>query len=212
MDIFYEIVMLCYICFVWLKMLVILVILLLVVVVLGLLLGQVWMCIVLVVIGVLVWYYWWLWWVLCWLIVCYCWDVGDGIGVWNELDWLLYCNQLEMCMCKWCLLDMLCSYCVVVVVLFDVVVVVDCNSQCVQWFNEVVILLFGLYYFGDFGEVLVECLQLMLLVYWLVGGCNVELILDVLLLVDLVICLNLCLIFYLFDYWLLIVCDVSKLL
>jgi len=90
--------------------------------------------------------------------------------------------------------------------------VVDRNSQRVQWFNESATTLLGLHHPGDLGEALVERLQPMPLAHWLAGGRNAEPILDVPSPVDPAIRLNLRLIPYSPDYWLLIARDVSKLL
>ncbi len=102
------------------------------------------------------------------------------------------------------LLDMLRSYRAAAAALPDAVVVLDRNSQRVQWFNEAATALLGLHHPGDLGEALVERLQPMPLAHWLAGGRNAEPILDVPSPVDPAIRLNLRLIPYSSDYWLLI--------
>ena len=88
------------------------------------------------------------------------WDTAEeGTGVWNELDRLLYRNQVEMRVRKRRLLDMLRSYRAAAAALPDAVVVLDRNSQRVQWFNEAATALLGLHHPGDLGEALVERLQ-----------------------------------------------------
>lgn len=143
----------------WLKTLATLALLLLAAGVLGLLTGHVWMCIALASIGALAWHYWRLRRVLRRLTARQRWDMGGGNGVWNELDRLLYRNQLEMRTRKRRLLDMLRSYRAAAAALPDAVVVVDRNSQRVQWFNEAATSLLGLHHPGDLGEALVERLQ-----------------------------------------------------
>jgi len=120
----------------WLKTLATLAALLLAAGLLGLAVGHVWMCIALASIGALAWHYWRLRRVLRGLTARHRWDMGDGTGVWNELDRLLYRNQWEMRTRKRRLLDMLRSYRAAAAALPDAVVVVDRNSQRVQWFNE----------------------------------------------------------------------------
>jgi len=196
----------------WLKTLASLAVLLLVAAGLGVASGHVWMCIALASIAALAWHYWRLRKVLRRLTARQRWDMSGGDGVWNELDRLLYRNQLEMRMRKRRLLDMLRSYRAAAAALPDAVVVVDRNSQRVQWFNESATTLLGLHHPGDLGEALVERLQPMPLAHWLAGGRNAEPILDVPSPVDPAIRLNLRLIPYSPDYWLLIARDVSKLL
>ena len=65
------------------------------------------------------------------------------------------------------LLDMLRSYRAAAAALPDAVVVLDRNSQRVQWFNEAATALLGLHHPGDLGEALVERLQPMPLAHWL---------------------------------------------
>lgn len=136
----------------WLKTLATLALLLLAAGVLGLLTGHVWMCIALASIGALAWHYWRLRRVLRRLTARQRWDMGGGNGVWNELDRLLYRNQLEMRTRKRRLLDMLRSYRAAAAALPDAVVVVDRNSQRVQWFNEAATSLLGLHHPGDLAR------------------------------------------------------------
>ncbi|EMT5435400.1 MULTISPECIES: phosphate regulon sensor histidine kinase PhoR [Stenotrophomonas] len=175
--------------------------------------GHLWLCIALGALATLAWHYWRLRSVLRRLTARQRWDTAEeGTGVWNELDRLLYRNQVEMRVRKRRLLDMLRSYRAAAAALPDAVVVLDRNSQRVQWFNEAATALLGLHHPGDLGEALVERLQPMPLAHWLAGGRNAEPILDVPSPVDPAIRLNLRLIPYSSDYWLLIARDVSKLL
>ncbi len=91
-------------------------------------------------------------------------------------------------------------------------VVVDCNSQCIQWFNEAANTLLGLRYPSDLDRPVVERLQPLPLASWLTQGCNAESMLDVPSPVNPDVRLNLHLIPYFDDYLLLVARDVSKLL
>ncbi len=142
--------------------------------------GHLWLCIALGALATLAWHYWRLRTVLRRLTARQRWDTAEeGTGVWNELDRLLYRNQVEMRVRKRRLLDMLRSYRAAAAALPDAVVVLDRNSQRVQWFNEAATALLGLHHPGDLGEALVERLQPMPLAHWLAGGRNAEPILDV---------------------------------
>ncbi len=178
----------------------------------GGLLGNPWMGVALAAIVTLAWHYWRLHRVLARLAARRRWDIASGTGVWNELDRVVSRNHLEMRMRKRRLLDMLRSYRAAAAALPDAVVVLDRNSQRVQWFNEAATVLLGLHHPGDLGQALVERLQPMPLAHWLAGGRNAEPILDVPSPVDPEIRLNLRLIPYSPEYWLLIARDVSKLL
>ena len=197
----------------WLKTLATVAIVLLLAGLVGWFTGHLWLCIALAALATLVWHYWRLRRVLRRLTARQRWDTAEeGTGVWNELDRLLYRNQVEMRVRKRRLLDMLRSYRAAAAALPDAVVVLDRNSQRVQWFNEAATALLGLHHPGDLGEALVERLQPMPLAHWLAGGRNAEPILDVPSPVDPAIRLNLRLIPYSSDYWLLIARDVSKLM
>lgn len=178
----------------------------------GALLGDAWMGLAVAAMGVLAWHYWRLRRVLGRLTARQRWEIASGNGVWNELDRVVYRNQREMRVRKRRLLDMLRSYRAAAAALPDAVVVLDRNSQRVQWFNEAATTLLGLHHPGDLGQALVQRLQPMPLAHWLAGGRNAEPILDVPSPVDPAIRLNLRLIPYSADHWLLIARDVSKLL
>jgi len=196
----------------WFKTLASLAAVLLLAGVVGWLTGHLWMAIALTAMGSLAWHYWRLRRVLGRLTARQRWGIADSTGVWNELDRVVHRNQLEMRARKRRLLDMLRSYRAAAAALPDAVVVLDRNSQRVQWFNEAATTLLGLHHPGDLGQALVQRLQPMPLAHWLAGGRNAEPILDVPSPVDPAVRLNLRLIPYSADHWLLIARDVTKLL
>ncbi|MET0551371.1 MAG: phosphate regulon sensor histidine kinase PhoR [Xanthomonas sp.] len=196
----------------WLKTLGTLAGLLLLALLLGWIGGHVWMALTLMSLGVMGWHYWRLRRVLRRLTARQRWEPPAGTGVWNELDRLLYRSQAEMRVRKRRLLDMLRAYRAAAAALPDAVVVVDRNSQRIQWFNEAAGTLLGLRHPGDLGAPVVERLQPMPLAHWLSGGRNAEPMLDMPSPVDDRLRLNLRLIPYSDDHWLLVARDVSKLL
>lgn len=196
----------------WFKTLATLAAVLLLAGVLGYVAGHMWMAVALASISALAWHYWRLRRILGRLTARQRAEIARGAGVWNELDRVVHRNQLEMRVRKRRLLDMLRSYRAAAAALPDAVVVLDRNSQRVQWFNEAATALLGLHHPTDLGQALVERLQPMPLAHWLAGGRNAEPILDVPSPVDPAIRLNLRLIPYSADHWLLIARDVSKLL
>ncbi|WP_305805572.1 phosphate regulon sensor histidine kinase PhoR [Stenotrophomonas sp. YIM B06876] len=179
---------------------------------LGLLAGHPGAGVAIAALGVLAWHYWRLRQVLMRLTARQRWETSDGSGVWNELDRLLYRNQREMRARKRRLLDMLRSYRAAAAALPDAVVVVDRNTQRVQWFNEAASSLLGLRHPGDRHAALVERLQPLPLAHWLAAGRHAEPILDADSPADPGIRLHLRLIPYSDNYWLLLARDVTKLL
>ncbi|MBD7921985.1 phosphate regulon sensor histidine kinase PhoR [Xanthomonas sp. CFBP 8703] len=196
----------------WLKTLGTLAALLLLAVLVGWVGGHVWMALTLTSLTVMGWHYWRLRRVLRRLTARQRWEPPAGTGVWNELDRLLYRSQAEMRTRKRRLLDMLRAYRAAAAALPDAVVVVDRNSQRIQWFNEAAGTLLGLRHPGDLNVPVVERLQPMPLAHWLAGGRNAEPMLDTPSPIDDRLRLNLRLIPYSDDYWLLVARDVSKLL
>lgn len=180
--------------------------------VLGWLLGHVWQVLTLAALGVVAWHYWRLRKVLLRLVARQRMEPAQGPGVWNELDRLLYRGQAEMRSRKRRLLDMLRAYRAAAAALPDAVVVVERNSQRVQWFNKAATHLLGLQYPGDLGAAVGERLQPLPLAHWLAAGRNAEPMLDAQSPVDPELRLNLRLIPYSDEYWLLVARDVSKML
>ena len=196
----------------WLKTLATVAVLLLLAGLLGLLIGHPALAVAIAALAVLAWHYWRLRQVLSRLTARQRWETSEGTGVWNELDRLLYRNQQEMRTRKRRLIDMLRSYRAAAAALPDAVVVVDRNTQRVQWFNEAATSLLGLQHPTDMEAPLVERLQPLPLAHWLAGGRNAEPILDANSPVDPGIRLHLRLIPYSDHHWLLVARDVTKLL
>ena len=196
----------------WLKTLATLAALLLLAGLIGALLDHTGLALALAALGILVWHYWRLRRVLLHLTARRRWETSPGNGVWNELDRLLYRNQQEMRARKRRLVEMLRSYRAAATALPDAVVVVDRNTQRMQWFNEAATTLLGLRHPGDMDAPLVERLQPLPLAHWLAGGRNAEPILDANSPVDPGIRLHLRLIPYSDHHWLLVARDVTKLL
>ena len=180
-------------------------------VVLGWALGHVWPVLTFTALGVVAWHYWRLRKVLLRLTARQRIEPARGDGVWNELDRLLYRSQSEMRMRKRRLLDMLRAYRAAAAALPDAVVVVDRNTQRVQWFNKAATTLLGLQH-NDLGAAVGERLHSLSLSHWLAAGRNAEPMLDAASPVDPELRLNQRLIPYSDEYWLLVARDVSKML
>ncbi|MCH7233759.1 phosphate regulon sensor histidine kinase PhoR [Xylella fastidiosa subsp. multiplex] len=198
--------------FAWFKTLGVLALILFAALLVGLLIGQVWVVLTLTALAEIAWQYWRLHQVLHQLAMRRRWTRSMDIGVWKQLDHLICRNQTDMRARVHRLLEMLRTYRAAAAALPDAVVVVDCNSQCIQWFNEAANTLLGLRYPSDLDRPVVERLQPLPLASWLTQGCNAESMLDVPSPVNPDVRLNLHLIPYFDDYLLLIARDVSKLL
>jgi len=196
----------------WFKTLGQLALILALAVVVGLLVGQVWPIVTIAALGVVVWHYWRLRKVLLRLTARQRLEPAQGRGVWNELDRLLFRGQAEMRTRKRRLLDMLRAYRAAAAALPDAVVVVERNSQRVQWFNKAATSLLGLQYPTDIGVPVGDRLQPLPMSHWLAAGRNAEPMLDAASPVDPNLRLNLRLIPYSDEYWLLVARDVSKML
>ena len=142
--------------------------------VLGAVAGYPWQVLAVVALGVVGWHYWRLHRVLGRLTARQRYAPPDGIGVWNELDRLLHRGQVEMRGRKRRLVEMLRAYRAAAAALPDAIVVVDRNSQRIQWFNETSTPLLGLQYPDDIDAPLVQRLQPLPLAHWLAGGRNAE--------------------------------------
>jgi len=180
--------------------------------VIGLLIGHVWPVVTLAALGVVAWHYWRLRKVLVRLTARQRLEPARGNGVWNELDRLLFRGHAEMRARKRRLLDMLRAYRAAAAALPDAVVVVERNNQRVQWFNKAATSLLGLQYPTDIGAPIGDRLQPLPMSHWLAAGRNAEPMLDAASPVDPQLRLNLRLIPYSDQYWLLVARDVSKML
>ena len=76
------------------------------------------------------------------------------------------------------LIEMLRAYRAAAMALPDAVVVLDRNSQRVQWFNPAATTLLGLHYPRDIGAPLGDRLHAMSLARWLAAGRNAEPLMD----------------------------------
>ncbi|MEO6264921.1 MAG: phosphate regulon sensor histidine kinase PhoR [Luteimonas sp.] len=180
--------------------------------VVGLLVGQPWPVLTVTALGVVAWHYWKLRGVLLRLTTRQRLEPPQGDGVWNELDRLLHRGQTEMRGRKRRLLDMLRAYRAAAAALPDAVVVVERNSQRILWFNEAATALLGLRYPRDIDAPLGERLQPLPIAHWLASGRNAEPLMDVASPVAAETRLNLRLIPYSDELWLLVARDVSKLM
>ncbi len=134
-----------------------------------------------------------------------------GRGAWGRLDRLLARDQRETRVRQRRLLDMLRAYRAAADALPDAVVVVARDHQRILWSNEAATRLLGLHHPDDVDAALVERLQPLPVAHWLAGGRNAEPLFDVPSPVDPEVRLNLRLIPYSDELWLLVARDVSKL-
>ncbi|TXH72238.1 MAG: phosphate regulon sensor histidine kinase PhoR [Lysobacteraceae bacterium] len=180
--------------------------------VLGLSTGHVWPVLTAVSLAVVAWHYWRLNRVLSRLTARKRHPPPQGDGIWNELDRLLHRSQSEMRGRKRRLIGMLRAYRAVAAALPDAVIVVERNSQRIQWFNEAASALLGLKHPHDVGSALGERLQPLPVAQWLSGGRHAEPLADVPSPLHPELRLGLRLIPYSEEYWLLIARDVSKMM
>ncbi len=196
----------------WFKTLGQLALVLVVALVLGFAVSQVWPVVTVAALGVVAWHYWKLRKLLLRLTARQRLTPSTGPGVWNELDRLLYRGQNEMRARKRRLIDMLRAYRAAAAALPDAIVVVERNSQRIQWFNEAATKLLGLRYPSDLGAALSDRLQPLPVAHWLTGGRHAEPLLDAASPVQPDLRLSLRLIPYSDELWLLVARDVSKLM
>lgn len=180
-------------------------------IVVGVVIGHPWPVMTLTALGIVSWHYWRLRRVLLRLTARQRLTPSQGEGVWNELDRLLYRGQDEMRGRKRRLIEMLRAYRAVAAALPDAIVVVERNSQRIQWFNAAGGTLLGLRYPADIGAPLVPRLQPLPLAHWMAAGRHAE-PLETVSPLNPAINLSLRLIPYSQDLWLLVARDVSRLL
>ena len=145
----------------------------------GLASGQVGLALAVAALGVVAWHYWRLRRLLVRLGSRQRLPEAGGNGVWNELERQLRANQEGMRARKRRLVAMLRAYRAIAAALPDAVIVVERNSQRVQWFNDAATHLLGLRYPVDIGQPLGERLQTLRISHWLASGRNAEPLLDV---------------------------------
>jgi len=179
--------------------------------VLGLVIGYPWPVITIAALGVVAWHYWRLRNVLLRLTARQRLKPPLGEGIWNELDRLLHRSQSEMRARKKRLIDMLRAYRAAAAAMPDAIVVVERNSQRIQWFNHSANSLLQLRYPRDIGAPLAQRLQPLQLSHWLASGRNAE-TLEIASPWNPAVTLSLRLIPYSDDLWMLVVRDVSRLL
>ncbi|TKR32882.1 phosphate regulon sensor histidine kinase PhoR [Luteimonas gilva] len=179
---------------------------------LGLAIGYVWPVLTAAALGIVAWHYWKLRDVLMRLTARQRLAPPRGEGIWNELDRLLHRGQAEMRGRKRRLLDMLRAYRAAAAALPDAVVVVERNSQRVQWFNEAATALLGLEYPQDIGAPIGQRLHNLPISRWLALGRNAEPLMDAPSPVNAETRISLRLIPYSEELWLLVARDVSKLM
>jgi len=177
---------------------------------LGLAVGQPWPVLTFAALGVVAWHYWKLRKLLLRLTARKREAPPTGDGVWNQLDRLLHRSQAEVRGRKRRLVAMLRAYRAAAAALPDAIVVVERNSQRIQWFNEASTRLLGLRYPRDIGASLGQRLQPLPVAHWLATGRNAEPLLDVASPVGADLRLSLRLIPYSDELWLLVARDVSK--
>ncbi|MBB1061064.1 phosphate regulon sensor histidine kinase PhoR [Marilutibacter spongiae] len=195
----------------WFRTLGLLLLILAAATVLGLLSGQLFPFLTATALGIVAWHYWRLRKVLIRLTARQRLTPSNSDGVWNELDRLLYRTQGEMRARKRRLMEMLRAYRAAAAALPDAIIVVERNSQRIQWFNEAGTRLLGLRYPDDIGASLVQRLQPMPLAHWMAAGRNAE-PLETYSPFNPAATLSLRLIPYSENLWLLVARDVSRLL
>jgi two-component system, OmpR family, phosphate regulon sensor histidine kinase PhoR len=179
--------------------------------ILGALVGMPWQALALAALGLLAWHHWMLHRLLRRLTARRRLHVPQGAGVWNELVRLLHRNRDEARMRKQRLLEMLRAYRAAAAALPDAVVVVERNRQRILWFNEAATSLLGLRAPRDIDAPLGERLQPLPIAHWLTSGRHAEPLSDVPSPVAAEVRLNLRLIPYSDELWLLVARDVTKL-
>ncbi|MBS0198883.1 MAG: phosphate regulon sensor histidine kinase PhoR [Proteobacteria bacterium] len=178
----------------------------------GIFSGYFWAALALAALGVLAWHYWRMRTIINRMAARRRIRAPQGSGIWNELERLLARQQSEVRARKKRLLAMLRTYRAAADTLPDAVVVLKRNSQRTLWFNKAATTLLGLEYPEDINSPIGERLQSLPLSHWLAAGRNAEPMHDAASPVDPNLRLNLRLIPYSDEYWLLIARDVSKLL
>ena len=177
----------------------------------GVLIGYPWQVLTFGALGVVAWHYWRLRKLLLRLTARQRHTPPLGEGAWNELDRLLHRGQQEMRGRKRRLIEMLRAYRAAAAALPDAIVVVERNSQRIQWFNEAAHGLLHLQHPQDIHAPIADRLQPLQLSHWLASGRNAE-PLEVTSPWNSSATLSLRLIPYSENLWLLVARDVTRLL
>ena len=180
--------------------------------VLGALVGHAWAALALAAIALLAWHGWQLRGVLERLQMRKRPPDPRGNGAWQQFERLLNRNQDETRARNRRLLAMLRAYRAAAAALPDAVVVVERNRQRILWFNEAATRLLGLHAPRDIDAPLGARLQPLPIAHWLASGRHAEPMSDVASPVSAETRLNLRLIPYSDELWLLVARDVTKLM
>ncbi len=138
--------------------------------------------------------------------------LGGGNDAWADLGQLLHRSQEETRHRAQRLVEMLRAYRAAAAALPDAVVVIERDTQKVQWFNDAAGHLLGLHYPEDTQAPLAERLHPLPVAHWMANGRNPEALLDIPSPVDPGTRLSLRLIPYSDQFWLLVARDVTKLM
>ncbi|MDR7098139.1 two-component system phosphate regulon sensor histidine kinase PhoR [Lysobacter niabensis] len=177
----------------------------------GVLIRHPWQVLTVAALGVVAWHYWRLRKLLMRLTARQRHTPPLGEGTWNELDRLLHRGQQEMRGRKRRLIEMLRAYRAAAAALPDAIVVVERNSQRIQWFNEAAHGLLHLQHPQDINTPVAHRLQPLQISRWLASGRNAE-PLEVASPWNPAITLSMRLIPYSENLWLLVARDVTRLL
>ena len=177
---------------------------------LGLAIGQPWPALTLASLAVVAWHYWKLLGVQQRLTARRRLEPKPGQGIWSALDHLLYRGQTEMRIRKRRLLAMLRAYRAAADVLPDAVVVVERNQQRILWFNAAATTLLGLRHPEHRNAPVATALSGLPMAPWLAAGRNAEPMNDVPSPADPNLRLQLRLLPYSEEFWLLIARDITQ--
>jgi len=176
----------------------------------GLAVGQPWPVLTVAALGVVAWHYWKLRNVLLRLTTRQRLQPPRGVGVWSELDRLLSRSQVDVRSRKRRLVEMLRAYRAAAAALPDAVVVVERSRQRALWFNEAAAHLLGLRHPVHQDASVVTALHPLPMAPWLAAGRDAEPMMDVASPVNPDLRLNLRLIPYSDELWLLVARDVTR--
>ncbi len=178
----------------------------------GWVIGQTWLPLAIVSMAVAAWHYWRLWRLQTQLTGHRRLNPARGRGIWPRVELLLLKRQDDVHNRKRRLLGMLRAYRTAAAVLPDAVVIIDRNSQRVLWFNEACEILLGFRFPRDKDQPVAQLLKPLPVSVWMAGGQHAEPMVDAPSPHDPNIRLNLRLIPYSEQHWLLVARDISKLM